>query len=107
MLKRLCRILQPEGHVEILVQAKRGDDGGLWHFSIRDWYLVVAWYLVVDKIQVAEHLVPCQLATQVLHVEQWVPFRGGDVVKAPVVATGAPRAIRLLHNVERRGSGAV
>ena len=33
-LKRLCRVFQPEGHVQIFVQAKWDDDHGLWHISI-------------------------------------------------------------------------
>ena len=80
-LKRLCRILQPEWHEEILIQAKRGDDGTLWHIRVRNWYLMLA----LEEIQVAEHLATRQLGAQVLHVGQGVPVWGGDVVEVPVL----------------------
>ena len=41
-LKRLCCVFQPKWHVQIFVQAKRGDECSLWHISIRHRYLVVA-----------------------------------------------------------------
>ena len=63
-LKRLCHVFQPKGHV--YVQAKRGDDRGLWHISISNRYLVKA----LDQVNSAEDAASGQLVPQVLHVGQ-------------------------------------
>ena len=103
LLKRLRCVFQPEGYVQIFVQAKQGDDRNLWHISISNRYLVVA----LDQVKSAEDMAAGQLVPQVLHVGQGIPVWGGDVVEAPVVPSWLPCAVRLLHHVKRGGPGTV
>ena len=97
-LEGLGGILEAKRHVEVLKQAKGGDDGCLRDIGSGDHHLVVALY----QVEFAEDLASNQVAIEVLHVGQGIPVRGGDVVEAAIVATGLPATVLFLYHVQWR-----
>ena len=53
-----------------------------------------------DKFLTAEDSAAGQLTTEVLHVGQGVPVRGGGVVEPPVVAAGRQEPSDFFYHVE-------
>ena len=102
-LKGLGGVAEAKRHGEVLVEAKGSDDRCLGDVGRMNWDLVVAFY----EIQLGEDGGSVEAGGKVLEVGKRVAVRGGGEVKAAVIATGSPRAVRLWYQVERRRPGTV
>ena len=102
-MEGLGGVAETKWHGEEFIEAKRSDYSGLGDIRRMNGDLVIAFH----QIQLEEDSGPVEAGREVLEIGKGVAVRNGGKVRAAVITTRPPGAVRFGDKMEGRGPGAV
>ena len=102
-MEGLGGVAETKWHGEVFIKAKRSDDSSFGNVRRMNRYLVISFH----QIKLGENSGTVEAGREVLEIGKGVAVRNSGQVKAVIIATRPPGAIRFGYKMEGRGPGAV